>query len=362
MRLLFLGGPSRSGTTALADYLNLHEEILLCQERYKYVCDRVTPSYFTFDRILEYQPQQGRGRTAETNASRVFHAELIAGKDPARLRWIGDKYPNYVRWLDTLRQNNPGARFVITYRPVEEVAESYEERSKDPRDPWLGGRDGFRLGIEHWNESMRRTRDFIESRADSPVLIVSYHHFFGNAQDFVPLLSRFLEIDFDDSVCRAWREMSQRFESGRRNKEPLSDRQASLTARHKEDEAERWILDRIARQWDEPELYLAKEGYDARVTASDPRSTLAALTKPNIEAEELDGEAARLQRRGRELENALAEQRRHAKTLRRNNRVLSSRIENSERQIQATRSSRVWRFLSALDEAHNRLTGRRSEV
>lgn len=55
MRPLFIAGCPRSGTTALTRYLNLHPEILLCIERYKYLDpERITPDLFTFKRILNY--------------------------------------------------------------------------------------------------------------------------------------------------------------------------------------------------------------------------------------------------------------------------------------------------------------------
>src|SRR5687768_9781311 len=103
MRPLFVGGCQRSGTTAFADYLNEHEAILITRERYKYLdIGAVNPRMFAFDRILDYS-----GR--ETNAPREYHERLLSGKDPAKLEWIGDKNPSYVRRMPTVLENNPGA-------------------------------------------------------------------------------------------------------------------------------------------------------------------------------------------------------------------------------------------------------------
>lgn len=55
-RPLFVAGPSRSGTTALIDYLNWHDEVLICMERYKFALDEVNPSSLTFESILDYEP------------------------------------------------------------------------------------------------------------------------------------------------------------------------------------------------------------------------------------------------------------------------------------------------------------------
>ena len=161
MNYLYIGGPSRSGTTALTSYLNRHPEVMICRERFKWIPRKdVTPEVFTFERILNFEDGYEERDTARR---KQVHEELVGNKDPQKLRWMGDKYPAYVRTLERLSENNPGASFILTYRPVEEVAESYEARSRNPEDAWLGGRDGFRLGVEGWNRAMRHTRDFIES-------------------------------------------------------------------------------------------------------------------------------------------------------------------------------------------------------
>lgn len=347
-RLLFVGGPSRSGTTALADYLNLHEEILLCMERYKYVSDAVDPGFFALDRITDYEPGQGKQSGAQTNTPREYHEDLVAGKDPDRLKWIGDKYPNYVRRLNTLWRKNPGAKFILTYRPVEEVAESYEKRSKNPDDPWLGGRAGFEIGVRDWNIAMRETRDFIEGFVNAPVLIVGYHDFFYRNEEFVTLISRFLDLEFDAAVRRAWRDASQGFESGRREKEPLSKEQTAFIEEHKDHEVERWILARIARQWEEPELYALEERYDSAILNSNPRGLAAALIETHLRIEEQEHRSIRLGQRKGDLKGELDDQRQDIDVLTRNNETLGLETRRLEHQLGGIRSSRSWRLLTGI--------------
>ncbi len=255
MNLLFVGGPQRSGTTALVHYLNRHSEVLLCMERYKWVPPRyIRPELFTFERILDYRRSPHREDREETNTPWDYHAKLLSGKDPERLKWIGNKNPAYVRNLDRLSENNPGASFILTYRQLEEVAESFEARSKSPEEPWLLG--GFETGVDLWNTAMRSTRDFVESAANLNVLILSYHNFFrGDQEAEVSLLSRFLDIEIECGVRYAWREMSKGFETGRRSKEPLSEEQRAYIEENKDVEAERWVLDRIQRQKRELRIY-----------------------------------------------------------------------------------------------------------
>lgn len=296
VRPLFICGAARSGTSALTEYLNLHEELLVCMERYRFVPRKVDPRSFTFERILDYEARRSGG---EASVPREYHAELLSRKDPAKLRWIGDKHPGYVVWLQTLLENNPGARFIITHRPIEEVAESHEARSRNPDDPWLGGKDGFEIGIEGWNRAMRSTRGFIEGGSNPNVLLIGYDDFFRRNEECMPLISQFLEIEFDDSVREAWAEMSRKFERGRREKEPLSGEQAKLIEEKKDTAAEEWILERIERHWSEPGLCKRSFGED-----SDRRSLAAAFMRQRARSEEQSQIARRLERR---LEKARAE-------------------------------------------------------
>jgi hypothetical protein len=316
MRLLFVGGPQRSGTTALVHYLNLHPEVMLCMERYKWVGPRgIRPELFTVERILDYSLRPGR-RKQETDTPRQYHAELLASKDPEQLKWIGDKNPSYVRNLDWLAENNPGASFILTYRPLDEVAESWEARQKDPEDSWRMG--GFEAGVDFWNTAMRSTRDFIKNAINLNVLILSYHDFFYDSQAGLPLLSRFLDIEIDQGMRDAWGEMLRGFETGRRPKQPLSEEQRAYIEMNKDSEAERWVLDHIQRQRQELELYTP---HAARALAKERRRSAVRVARERQESRRSRGQVERLRERNRDL----------------------------ERQLQAIRSSRSWRLLNTLN-------------
>ncbi len=330
MKLLFVAGAARSGTTAFADYLNRHQEILVCRERYKYVPGKIEPSFFTFDRLLDYEPQH---RSGETNVPVEYHAELLASKDPAKLKWIGDKHPGYVRSLPTIARNNPGASFILTHRPIEEVVESFEARSRDPEDGWLGGRDGFELGIEYWNRAMKGTREFAESNPN--VLIVGYHDFFYSNEDCIPLISRFLDLEFDEAVREAWRETSRKFESERRLKDPLDKEQAALIEEKKDHTSEEWVLGRIEEQWRE---------LDTLANAGNETERAGARTQITVDRN--------LEQQVEKLEYDLAEERRMSLLLKRRNLKLG-------RQIKAMQNSRSWRLMGKLGRIRARILGKK---
>jgi hypothetical protein len=218
----------------------MHQEILICIERYKRVPKKITPEYFTFERILDY-------REGETNIPREKQVELLEGKDPKRLKWIGDKRGAYFKHYRKLSENNPGARFILLYRAVEEVAESWEERARNLKGRWSSEMD-FKSEIETWNDSLRRTREFVESGFNPNVLIVDYHDFFYRNERCVPVISRFLEIEFDSSTLEAWERRSSRFEDRRRCKDLLDDEQLKFVRDNKDHAAEEWTLERIRQQ------------------------------------------------------------------------------------------------------------------
>ena len=257
VRPLFVGGCARSGTTALADYLNRHPRVMVCQERYKRGVStaRITRDHFAFDRILDFRPEELERPLWPPERFMEYHAKMLGDKDPAELAWVGDKGPWYVRYMDTLTENNPGARFVIVYRSLEEVAESWNARAKDPDDPWREYR-GVEEAVEIWNAAMTETRQFIRSNPTPRVLIVSYHDFFSRIEAVVPQLSRFLGMEFDEAVVSAWREASSSFAGSRRRKETLNEEQRSYIHEHANRSAEAWVLDRISKQWDDPGLYV----------------------------------------------------------------------------------------------------------
>lgn len=307
MKLLFVAGSPRSGTTALANYLNQHQEVLICRERYKYVSPKkIDPSTFAFERILDY-------RDGETNIPKEYHEQILREKDPAKLKWVGDKYPFYVKRFEKLLKNNPGSRFIVLYRPVEEVAESFEARARDPRINWPA-ENGFEAGVRVWNSILLHTRGFIESNPDAQVLIVDYHDFFYRNEACVPLISRFLDLEFDEPVREAWKEMSASFEKARRHKEALSAERAAFIQENKDHATERWILDYINEQWKEPRQTRKTERTD----------------------------------RVGELKGRLAQERRRNRRLRERNRRLTARARNLQLRLQEVQNSTTWKLLTKL--------------
>lgn len=257
-RPLFVAGCPRSGTTAVADYLNQHPAVLVCRERYKHLpSERISPELFTFNRILDYH----RG---ETNTPPEYHEELLEEKDPSELRWAGDKNPMYFRHLHTLLDNNPGARFILTYRPAVDVAESFENRARREWDPWPE-QAGFEEGIRRWNLYLGYLREFLESGREPEVLIVSYDDLYDRNAECYALISSFLDLPEDETVRNSWLEIRHSLEHLREPKDLLTEEQKEFVEANKDHEAEKWVLEFIRRQEHGPVKLPRSERVDRRV-------------------------------------------------------------------------------------------------
>jgi hypothetical protein len=340
-RPLFVAGCQRSGTTAFADYMNRHPRVLVGVERYGRIpAKEITPELFAFERILDYRE--------ETIRPREYYEALLSEKDEKSLKWIGDKNPNYVLRLNLLSKNNPGARFIVLHRPVEEVAESWGVGGNNSADPWRGRENGFERGVQAWNRSLNKTREFVESGTGHPVLIVSYHDFFYRNEACASLISRFLDLEFDESVYRSWRRLSADFERTRRPKSELTEEQATFVRTHKDHAAEDWVIRRIDTQW----RFLEADTQDgvtvpAWITAGS-----------DIEVRRNVGKQESLERRVGELEWNLAKKTRTVERLQVRNEELEFRARNLDEQLRNVRGSKTWRLLDGLKRLGVRVRSR----
>jgi len=317
--LLFVCGCDRSETMALADYLNQHPEILVCQERPKTQQQgEIALDLSTFERMLDFGPEETGDSAPNDDGNRLIrpHAGLLANRDPARLRWIGASNSDYARRMESVAGNNPGARFIVVHRPVEEIAESWEAKDADNHQ---SSNNGLGREVITWNRSLQSTRRFIRESLVPRVLLISYHDFLYRTEALVPLISRFLELEFDESVTADLADEVP--QSGRvRSEERLGREKRSLIQKHANRAAEAWILDRIEKQWEEPGLYTQE-------------TTKAALATSLDEAE---ARTWRLQQKVKELERDR---------------------ERRRRRFQELQSSRTWKLLNRISGIWARIAG-----
>ena len=263
--------------------------------------------------MLDPLPKEPGDPAPSTDRDRLIKppAKLLANRDASRLQWIGASNSDYLTRMESVAGSNPGARFIVMYRPIEEVAESWEPEDAD---------DGFGRAVKTWSRGLQSTRRFIKDSLVPRVLLISYHDFLYQTETVAPLISRFLELEFDENVTA---ELSDGVpQSGRvRSSEPLGREKRSLIQKHANRAAEAWILDRIEKQWLEPSLY----------TQRTSKTALAAYLN------EVEAKTWQLQQKVRELKRDTASRRRRFKQL---------------------QSSKTWRLLHRISGIRARIAGR----
>jgi|SRR5215210_8067208 len=219
--------------------------------------------------------------------------------------------------MESVAGNNPGARFIIMYRPIEEIAESWETKDADEHQRRS---NGFARAVKTWNRSLQGTRRFIRGSLVPRVLLISYHDFLYRTETVVPLISGFLGLEFDESVTADLSDRALQYEEVM-SRETLGRKKRSLIEKHANRAAEAWILDRIEKQWKEPGLYTQKTSKAALVASLD----------------ETEARSWRLQQKVKELERDRKRRSRRFKQL---------------------QSSRSWKLLNTISSIWARLAGR----
>jgi chondroitin 4-sulfotransferase 11 len=319
--LLFVCGCDTKGTTVLADYLNRHPEIAVCPESSETIRQgAATLDPPTAEGMTGFGPRDTEDPTSNNDGNRLvkYHTKPLVHKGPFGLRWIGASNWDYMRRMESVAGNNPGARFIVIYRPIEEVAESWE--TKDGED-YHNRHGGFGQAVKTWNRSLQGTRRFIRDSLLPRVLLISYHDLLHRTETVVPLISRFLELEFDKPVTANGADEVLQSEKRERPEETLSREKRALIRKHANRDAEAWILGRIEKQWKKPGLY----------TQETSKAALAASL------DEMEARTWRLQQKVKELERDRERRRRRFKRL---------------------ESSRIWRLVNKIKGVRTKMAER----
>ena len=189
MNYLFIGGPQRSGTSALARLLNQHPQIAIGIERYKYLFKRdrvgeVGPALFEPDRFLKI-------RRAETNIGAHSYDDFEAiRRKYDTVSYRGDKLPKIVDFHEIIAERFPDFRFVLLYRDPYRICSSWNVRVQRERRPWPKNRD-YRMAVDQINRRVRTSVALVEGNRER-YLPVRYEHIFDpdSSATLVALLER----------------------------------------------------------------------------------------------------------------------------------------------------------------------------
>lgn len=109
----FIVGAPKCGTTSLAGYLALHDQVFFCRPK--------EPSYF----VRHLWRDEVRGELPPYRTELKAYLELFSGADPARHQAVGEGSTMYLssrQGLSEIRAFDPAARIVVMLRNPVEIA------------------------------------------------------------------------------------------------------------------------------------------------------------------------------------------------------------------------------------------------
>lgn len=199
-RQIFVCGPPRSGTTALARLLNTSQSLVVGIERYRKRLMQVNGedhrSLFGKERYFRYD-------TGDTDVDfNVAHPDLTQSSkrkfDAAT--YIGDKVPRLYRCLHNVDTAFPDCVVVYIIRDPIHVASSWQRRADSKHDRWPQ-RNGYQQAVIEWNQSVRFAMA-ARQRFGNRMILLSYERTFGNRR------------------LAVWREMMRRLQLPAKPEEP----------------------------------------------------------------------------------------------------------------------------------------------
>lgn len=172
---LIVTGTARSGTTALAELLNAHEEICVGIERFKFqflLQHNYDAGLFERQRFFDFRKEDTNLRPAIRPGWQGVY-DLIAAKwDKATL--IGDKVPDLTPVLRRFMAANPDFKYIYILRNLKDVGLSWQARANRVRDNWPAGK-GFEAACASWEQQMRMLHDLTQKKAlRGKILLLDY--------------------------------------------------------------------------------------------------------------------------------------------------------------------------------------------
>jgi hypothetical protein len=153
------------------------------------------------------------------------------------------------------------------------------------------------------------------------VLLISYHDLLYRTETIMPLISRFLELEFDWPGAEYKADKTPQPDEESRREATLSTKERTLIQKHANRSAEAWILNRIDKQLRKPGLYTQETSKSAFATTLN----------------EMEAKTWRLQQRVKELERDRKSRR---------------------RQFRELKNSRAWKLANKLSALRAKMTAR----
>ena len=188
---LFVCGCARSGTTALAQFLNWNPSVFLGSERYIGILQRegkITPDLYEPERFFDVRP----GDT-HYNSLEAFPVYRDVRDRYPDARFVGDKLPRLCWFYNDVEKEFPDAKFICIVRNLADVAASFKRRALNPDDRWSRG---VSVAVEDWNRALHTSLDFLST---GKLLIVRYEDILLKGLD-IERIGNFLGLDYSDQA------------------------------------------------------------------------------------------------------------------------------------------------------------------
>ena len=185
---VFVSGCPRSGTTGLTTLLNWHPHVLLGQERFASLLNRIpaafVPELFEPARFASVQRGDCGYDSLESSALVSPFARRKKFDDFRGYACLGDKIPKLYEKFDVFGGPAWAGRSVHVIHIVRDafdVAASYETRSRNPGDRWTAD---ARQGIADWIAAVRAVERYLSSAQSAFRLsIVCYESLFERGEE-----------------------------------------------------------------------------------------------------------------------------------------------------------------------------------
>ena len=231
-RFLFIAGIARSGTTALAELVGAHPNIIMGVERYFNLVKNerfreLKPELFLSQRLFQPVPDETHNYRWREDERYVRY--LRAKYETAKV--IGDKVPNYFVYANHLFATMQEARMLLITRDPLNVADSWKRRKMDSSDTvWDSGPE---IASRQWSEGHKRMIEVAETYAERIGVVVYEDLFSGDRKTFERLLAW-----LDAGPLNPW--AMDYYQRAVKDWQQRAERELTLTA------AEREIVDRQA--------------------------------------------------------------------------------------------------------------------
>jgi len=229
---LFIGGVARSGTSALCEMLNCHPEIAMGMERYKSLAANGelfsrAESLFVKEKFFDFEP-------CETNVPMVGgkYDELYRDMERKfqKVTYVGDKVPSYYKHVDRLMDSFPGAKIIIIWRALVDVAMSWERRSKDTSS-WPSI-NGMEAAAKEWSVAMDTIIQARENHRGSLVLL-DYEDVFKVGNPIPKRLINWLGLEMTEDYRRGIGGLRKKAQAIANNRENASQEALDLASQSK---------------------------------------------------------------------------------------------------------------------------------